>query len=70
MAKLQKGDNIGCFWLPHPKTLGRDQHWSNGKVLERKGEYVKMSAKVNWGRYHQFWVKVDSIRPFLKDKYT
>lgn len=70
MPELKKDDKISCFWLPHPKKLGRTQQWTAGKVLDRKGQFVKLLAKVHWGIYHEFWVSVDKIKPFLEEKYT
>ncbi len=70
MAKLKKGDKIQCFWLPHPRNRWKDQQWTDGEVLDRKGNRVKMSAKVHWGKYHHFWTEVGKIRAFMENKYT
>jgi len=70
MSQLKKGDKIYCFWLPHPKNVWKDQQWSDGEVLARTGNIIKILARVHWGEYHQFWVEINKIKPSMGEKYT
>ena len=70
VVDIKQGDKISYFWLPHPKKPWKDQQWNDGEVLDRNGKRIKISARVHWGKYHQFWVEVNKITFPFGEEYT